>query len=203
VSPLIAVSQRVETRSAHGERRDCLDQRWTAFLGRCGLTPILIPNSPRAACALVAHTDPAGLLLTGGGDLAAYGGETGERDETEWRLLAWAREKRKPVLGVCRGLQFLLHKSGSRLEQVAGHVATRHAVRLAGGTRRQVNSYHGWAVHALPPEWRAEAVAEDGTIEAARHRDEKLRGIMWHPEREEPFVESDIADFRRYFAAAS
>ena len=198
---LVGVTQRVDTRSAHGERRDCLDQRWTAFLARCGLMPLLIPNRPETALSLVQRTAPAGVLLTGGGDLAAYGGETGERDETEHRLLAWAREARKPVLGICRGFEVLLQSAGGRLERTTGHVATRHGVRFTSGPERVVNSYHDWAATALPPDWREEAVAVDDTIEAACHRTEALRGIMWHPERESPFAESDIAYFRDFFRA--
>jgi gamma-glutamyl-gamma-aminobutyrate hydrolase PuuD len=203
VRPLIAVTQRVDTRSEHGERRDCLDQRWTAFLACCGLAPLLMPNCPETALTLVEQTEPAGVLLTGGGDLAAYGGDAGERDETEYRLLAWARRAHKPVLGVCRGLELLLQSAGARLEPVTGHVATRHTVRFTAGSAREVNSYHGWAASALPVDWRAEGIAPDGAVEAASHRHEKLRGIMWHPERESPFAESDIAYFRDFFAVAA
>ena len=48
----IAITQRVSIIPEYGERRDCLDQAWTKFLGACGLIPVLLPNIKEAALAL-------------------------------------------------------------------------------------------------------------------------------------------------------
>lgn len=83
----IAVSQRVDCHPDRGERRDALDQRWPHFLAACGLLPVVLPNRPELGVPLLDRTAPAGLLLTGGNDLAVMGGDAPERDETEagWR----------------------------------------------------------------------------------------------------------------------
>jgi putative glutamine amidotransferase len=40
-------------------------------------------------------------------------------------------------------------------------------------------------------------------VEAVRHRDAAVAGLMWHPEREEPFAGVDIAVFRDFFGGLS
>lgn len=71
----VAVTQRVSVVTACGERRDCLDQAWTRFLAASGLLPVLLPNVPEVALALCEGSGIAGLVLTGGNDLAALGGD--------------------------------------------------------------------------------------------------------------------------------
>jgi putative glutamine amidotransferase len=202
MTAVVAVSQRVTVVPDYGERRDCLDQRWSDFLPACGLLPLPVPNQPAAALALVAAARPAGLLLSGGNDLAELGGDAPERDATERALLIWAAEQAVPVMGVCRGFQMLAWCGGGTLAEVAGHVARRHAVTLADGGGRTVNSYHRWGVATLPPGWSATARAADGSIEAARDAAGRLQGVMWHPEREAAFDAADIDLFRNHFGGS-
>lgn len=183
----VAVTQRVAIDPAHGERRDALDQRWAPFLAACGLLPVPVPNDPALAVALAERVGVAGLLLTGGNDI----GTAPERDATERRLVEWAEAHGLPVLGVCRGMQMLLDLAGIPMEPVSGHVATRHAVRL-GDARIEVNSYHGFAARSVSGALEAWGVADDGVVEAVRHRSRPTRGIMWHPEREAPFRAADV-----------
>lgn len=184
----IAVTQRVAIDPAHGERRDALDQRWAPFLAACGLLPVPVPNDAALAVALAERVGVAGVLLTGGNDI----GTAPERDEAERRLVVWAEARGLPVLGVCRGMQMLLTLAGVALEPVSGHVAVRHAIRL-GNEPAEVNSYHGLAARAVAGDLEAWGVADDGVIEAVRHRGRPTVGIMWHPEREAPFRAMDVA----------
>lgn len=183
----VAVTQRVSIDQAHGERRDALDQRWGPFLAACGLLPVPVPNDAELAVALADRVGVGGLLLTGGNDIGA----APERDETERRLVAWAEERGLPVLGVCRGMQMLLTLAGAKLEPVAGHVGVRHPIGL-DGERVEVNSYHGLAARAVAGDLEAWGVADDGVVEAVRHRHRPSVGIMWHPEREASFRTLDI-----------
>lgn len=187
---VVALTQRVDIAPGHGERRDGLDQRWWPLLAACGLLPLILPNHAETALALFqAHT--GGLILTGGNDLAAYGGGAPERDATEGLLLRAALAAGRPVLGVCRGMQLILDHFGTPLQQVTDHIACRHAVRDKGGGVRQVNSYHGWAAVAVAPPLQVMARADDGVVEAVRHPTLPCIGIMWHPERDEPAAEAD------------
>src|SRR5580698_10911742 len=101
----IAITQRVAVIPQYGERRDCLDQAWARFIAACGLLPLALPNIPEVALSLFRNVDVAGLLLTGGNDLAALGGDAPERDATENALVDDAEARGLPVLGVCRGMQ--------------------------------------------------------------------------------------------------
>lgn len=194
----IAVTQRVDILTKRGERRDALDQRWVEFLAVCGLLAVPMPNRRETAAALFDAMAPAGLLLTGGNDPVAVGGDAPERDEAEAALIDCAESRGLPVFGVCRGLQMLLAREGAVLKPVTGHVTAAHAVRI-DGERVEVNSYHNWGVTEAPADFEVWAVAEDGVIEAVRHRRDPLAGIMWHPERATPFAPRDIALIRRFF----
>lgn len=198
---LIAITQRVSWLSDRGERRDSLDQRWTALLAAAGLCPCAMPNDAPSAIALFAAVKPKGLLLTGGNSLVAYGGDVPERDDCEHRLLAMADELGLPVLGVCRGMQLLLANSGGSLVAVPNHVEPRHQVILDGGSRL-VNSYHDWGCYEVPAEWQVFGRSRDGVVKAIRHRTRPAIGIMWHPERIDPFAADDIELLQRHFSGA-
>lgn len=194
----VAVTQRVSVTPAYGERRDCLDQGWTRFLAACRLLPVLVPNVPETAVALCERAGVAGLILTGGNDLAELGGDAPERDATESRLLDWAECLGLPVLGVCRGMQMLQRRFLNVLDRVEGHVTPRQVIRV-NGERREVNSYHNFASHEARPPLEVWALADDGVVKAVRHSAQPINGIMWHPERQFPFSPADVELFQRVF----
>jgi putative glutamine amidotransferase len=188
----IAVSQRVDIVPEYGERRDAVDQKWTEFLAACGFLPLLLPNHATTVSALLTDHPVAGVLLTGGNDLSAYGGSAPERDQAELELLTWARQHRIPVMGVCRGMQLIQHHFGVPLEPVSGHVQPRQDVWV-NGIREQVNSYHKLGTRTTVPDLLVWAKTDDGVIKAIRHASEPIIGLMWHPERMAPFRSADLA----------
>ena len=194
----VAVTQRVSIVASYGERRDALDQQWSALLHAAGLLPILIPNNPEVARAIVAQTNPAGILLTGGNDLAAYGGDAPERDDTELALIEDALVAGRPVLGICRGMQVIQHAFDVPLERLTGHV-TREQTIDVDGEAALVNSFHNWGTHETASELEVWARSDDGVVKAVRHRTLTLEGFMWHPERILPFRQWDIDFLRRFF----
>jgi gamma-glutamyl-gamma-aminobutyrate hydrolase PuuD len=194
----VAVTQRVSVIQDYGERRDCLDQAWTKFLAVCGLLPVLLPNNSEAAVALCERTGIDGLVLTGGNDLAAFGGDAPERDAVENAVLDLAERRGMPVLGVCRGMQMIQHRLGIPLRRVEGHVSRSQVIRIEGEAR-EVNSYHCFGALDSRPPLEVWAVADDGVIKAVRHSALPVTGIMWHPERRAPFSPDDIALFQRVF----
>jgi putative glutamine amidotransferase len=195
----IGITQRSLPPNQFGECRYALDVRWFEFLSRCGLVGVPLPNRPDIAVSTTTALRLRGLILSGGEDLVAYGGQNPQRDHTELRLLDWALRQRIPVLGVCRGMQVLLHVFGGRLDHVTGHAGTRHDVLVAGRVRN-VNSFHRLAASTVPAPLEITASC-GGVVEGVRHPDAAVVGHMWHPEREPTFVTEDILTVSQLFGS--
>ncbi len=112
--------------TALGEQTDLytLAADYVTAIAAAGGLPLIIPHDSDPKDFLdVIH----GLILTGGGDVAAstYGAPDGgtshdvnpAADEWESKLLRAARDRRLPVLGICRGMQIMAAGSGGRLDQ--------------------------------------------------------------------------------------
>lgn len=192
----VGITQRVDVVPDYGERRDALDQAWTPLVEDLDALPVPLPNRSRHPGRIVDDLDLDAIVLSGGNDLEATGGDSvaEERDAFERALLEAARQRSVPVLGVCRGLQVLAVEHGATLAREADHAGTRHEVEPTTQAPevldlpREVNSFHDWTVPTdeFPEELLVLGRAPDGTVEALAHRTQPLVGIMWHPERERP-----------------
>ncbi len=194
----VGISQRVDVLSDRGERRDCLDQRWCTLLDACGLQPLLLPNQTSTVARLLDAHQLAGIILTGGNDLVELGGDAPERDAVEYFLLERALATELPLLGVCRGMQLIQQRLGVPLIRVDSHVSPEQTIAIDGQTRA-VNSYHRWGARETVSDLEVWAEARDGVVKAVRHRHHPVAGVMWHPERMDPFADDDIALFQRLF----
>jgi GMP synthase-like glutamine amidotransferase len=186
--PIVAITQRVDVWADRGERRDALDQRLGRWVAEAGGVAVPVPNDPVALPGWLAGLAPTMIMLSGGNDI----GDAPERDAVESLLLAHARDAALPLLGLCRGMQMMAHWAGIGLVPVTGHVRTRHRLE-AEGWPAEVNSFHNFALALAPPGYDVILRAEDGAIEAIRHRTLPWEGWMWHPEREERFDPMDTA----------
>ena len=187
-----------------------------------GHVPVVVPcqTNEAALAAIVSKLDV--LVFTGGADVdpARYGAPRSPkccapdplRDEFEFRLLAAARARRLPVVGICRGCQLVNVGFGGTLWQdlpsefpkgtnVVSHGAgeylhperhpAAHTVKIVSGTRLAdvlgdadlaVNSHHHQAVKRLANGFRVTAVAPDGVIEGYEGTDYPVFGLQFHPE---------------------
>lgn len=187
---LVAISQRIDEIQNYGEIRDALDEAWQKLFFRMDAALAPMPNAPEAVKELLKRFQPDAIVLSGGNNPSAYGGCTPQRDQTDEVLIRYAAEHDVPLLGVCRGMQSVALYFGGTLKKAEGHVAVRH--RLRGETRREVNSYHGFAVDFPGEHVRAVSYALDGTVEEICHETYRMYGIMWHPERVGGFSQEDI-----------
>ncbi len=203
----IGISQRVEDLPDRGERRDCLDQAWTQLLLRCDFLPVPLPNRVGDVGTYLDELGIGGVILSGGNDLShlpAPRNAAPERDQFEGELVEACSERRLPILGVCRGLEFLVVHHGGRLQPIEGHIAVRHSLVVTEGMplgdRTEVNSFHDYGVFesGLGPNLKAAALAMDGSVEAVVHRQLPHWGIMWHPERA-PHANEDAKLIQYFF----
>ena len=204
---IIGITQRVDKIESYNEYRDALDQRLINWIVSLGFIAVPIPNS------LVDLTSPTnlqsniddwlnevgidGIILSGGNDI----GKFENRDLTEKNLLFWAEKYKKPVLGVCRGMQMLGLYAGEELIEVDGHINTRHELKIKKEYKNlfpnSVNSYHNFALKKCPNEYEMLAESKDGCIKAIKHKRLLWEGWMWHPEREVLFNNIDKERFKK------
>lgn len=123
------------------------------------------------------------------------------RDVLETKLFAVARERKRPVLGICRGAQLInVALGGSLVEDVEAfyfevpHMRTvlpRRPVdiepssRLAetlGPQRTWVNALHHQAVAELGEGLRVVARDDNGIVQGIEHETSCILGVQWHPE---------------------
>lgn len=205
---LMGITQRVDCYEDYSERRDCLDQRWSAFVSKLNYVPLPLPNiSPSQVTQLLDSLNLDAVLLTGGNSIAnfnpAASDSAPERDAFETALLGEALKRNLPVIGICRGMQVINVFMGGKLTEIGGHVAVRHSISSVNANYRLpelVNSYHNWSIspNDLANDLKPIAVDSAGNIEAFEHAGNKLLGIMWHPEREVPFSLLDIVLIKQF-----
>ncbi len=208
----ILLSQRLIQNPSYPEIREALDIQWGAFLSKCGLLPIAL-SFKAPLDEYFRLIKPDGVLLTGGNDLASLNPTDPlckMRDEFESRLIEIAVKSKIPLLGVCRGAQMVAHFFGSTFKKRDGHVGINHRVRFQGrgifeanySQKTLVNSYHGFCIQSTGKELLTEGIVEtDQTVEAFSHKSLPIFGMMWHPERVDPFLVSDISFFKKIFKA--
>lgn len=170
-----------------------------------------------AGCALSPEQllrDCQGLLVLGGADAdpACYGqsaladtiyGVNPAVDMFELSVMAHAKDKGLPILGICRGMQLINILQWGDLIQEIGHptlhngiadnsimvshevtiVENTHLARIYQKPTLQVRSGHHQAVDRLGQGLIVSARAEDGMIEAIEGEGpHMILGVQWHPE---------------------
>ena len=146
-----------------------------------------------------------GLLLTGSLSFApapAYTPLVNKMEEKERPIfdsalvLAFAKAK-KPIMGVCLGLQCInltfggTLKNHFKLEDGVEHMLTAHPCiagteSIAGklfGKEFIINSRHERRIDTLAPGLEATAWSPDGVIEEIKHESLPIWAFEWHPER--------------------
>jgi putative glutamine amidotransferase len=196
----IVLSQRYDQIEGRNEYRDALDVQWAKLLESIEILPIILPSSIDRVDSYLKELNIDGVILSGGNDI----GSSSCRDRVEERAVNFAKTYNLPVLGVCRGMQFLNHIENGTLVECEGHVSTEHALYGKWAKKNnlsKVNSYHNQAItkKTLSPSFRVLAETEDDVIEAFEHFKYPWLGIMWHPEREQPFSQPDLELIKQHF----
>lgn len=185
-------------------------------LEKNGALPLMLPLTEDESELLDAYLLCDGILFTGGHDVSPeiYKEKKREkcgticlpRDSMESFLLEKCLADNKPLLGICRGIQFMNAYLGGTLFQdlsteyessIEHHMEPpydrkAHSVtvlektalaEIIGAGPHDVNSYHHQAIKELSPRVIKMAVSEDGLIEAIAVKNHRFAiGVQWHPE---------------------
>ena len=134
------------------------------------------------------------IISTGGNSITYFKNNFANkyRKKIDEFYLKYAVQKNLPFLGICHGAQFLANFYNSKIRRIKNHVRTNHIIKLNSIRKIYVNSYHNFAVTKLGKKLKKLAWSKDGSIEAFKHLDKKILGIMWHPERYEKIRKFDL-----------
>ncbi len=200
---LIAVSQRIDFIDKREEFRDAIDERLNEFIVSFGGLPVPIPNNLFVKNInktpsfyideWLNQIKPKGFVLSGGNDI----GEYLNRDNTENKILNFARKMSLPTLGICRGMQLMTIWNGGKIKKLSGHVNTMH--KITGEINENVNSFHNYSPDKCPSDFYVTARSNDEKIEAMSHKNLPWEGWMWHPEREKKFQKWNIIRAKNLF----
>ena len=94
--------------------------------------------------------------------------------------------------------------SNGNLVKINHHVNTRHQLKICDPDEKwpnEVNSYHEWGLIDCPPDFEIKAYADDGVIEAIKHKELPWEGWMWHPERDHNFGNIDFTRVKQLFTS--
>lgn len=199
-----------------GYERAYVNNDYVQSVAMCKAIPYIVPivYDDELIKEQVSNIDA--LILSGGHDInpltwneepnIKLGGILPKRDTFDLKLLKYALEMKKPILGICRGEQLINVGEGGTLYQdlslIEGsyikhnqeHLSNvpTHTAQIKEGTRLYeilgekevlVNSFHHLGVKNVAPGYIVSATAKDGLVEAIEKKGEEfVIGIQWHPE---------------------
>src|SRR4051794_424204 len=147
----------------------------------CGVFSELLPHD--TPLDQIKERAPKGLVLSGG-PASVYADDAP-------RLRKELLELGIPVLGICYGMQLMVHELGGRVEQApAGEFGRSHlTLRDGGGTlldglpaEQQCWMSHRDTVFEPPPGFSALASSTESPVAAVEDTERDLYGIQFHPE---------------------
>ena len=174
------ITQR-QTKNKNGTDCDELEKDYIVFFEELGHSMTPVSNFQKI------DFNGDFLVLTGGGNIYA---EQPERDKIEKHLFYDALKKGKPIIAICRGMQYINLMLGGQLSKNA-ELKTERPNRLdhkviIKDREVMVNNFHDDVIFADQLSEKLKILAldkENDTVEAFYSDEMKILGVQWHPER--------------------
>lgn len=132
-----------------------------------------------------------GFLLPGGYDLdpSLYNEDNyaskhidEEMDQLDFKIIEYAVKNKKPLLGICRGIQSInVYFGGSLKQDILNHMNENHFIKF-NNQYMLVNSFHHQSIARLAPSLQVLGTSLDGEIEIIKHQSLPIYGVQFHPE---------------------
>ena len=103
------------------------------------------------------------------------------------------------LFGICHGAQYVANYFGSKITKIKNHTKKDHVILFKNEFKNiKVNSYHNYGIIKLGKQLNMIAFTKDSSIEAFKHNNKQILGIMWHPERYKKIRKFDIQFLKKY-----
>lgn len=178
----IGITQRLIENESYAELREALALEW-GILFKDTLKPFLPLPLSYALDFEIYKPYLNAVILSGGNDLSSLNANflSQKRDAYERQIIASCLENDIALLGICRGAQMIAHYFGASIFKKPNHTK-EHLIQTNKG-KFMVNSFHNYCITNLKEPLEILALAQDKSIEAFKHKNAKIFGIMWHIER--------------------
>ena len=214
--PIIAITSSTDLNPDRlNDNRTLVSLDYSDSIINSGGIPVILPITDNAEIIKEQVEYFDGLILSGGGDpdpnlygedcLQDLGNITPERDTFELAILEEFLKTKKPIFGICRGLQLMNVFYKGTLYQDIKYVNTNiqhkqkwladlptHNINILEkdnilfeifGKKTRTNSFHHQMIKDLGNELTVIATANDGIIEAIQNKNHPFfYGVQWHPE---------------------
>jgi|TARA_B110000305_G_C19448443_1_gene646284 gamma-glutamyl-gamma-aminobutyrate hydrolase PuuD len=131
------------------------------------------------------------LVISGGNTIPKISKKEKDqiRSKFDCHYFKQAINNKIPILGICHGAQFIASFFSSKLNPIINHVGNHFITHK--GKKFKVNSFHNYGIIRLGKKLLETSRATDESIESFTHKNHKIKGIMWHPERNDKIKKID------------
>lgn len=194
----ILFTQRL-SKNQYGSDINVFESAYADYFQKYNIVITIIPNEIINVDDFCDNHQIDGIVFTGGEDIGIK--KQSKRDILEKKLLIYAIKNKIPVLGICRGMQFINLFFGGKLISIKEidkknihntpqphkiKIFKKKIINTLNNSIFKINSYHNQAVllNNLGNDLEYFALFEElKLVEALKHINYPIAGIQWHPER--------------------